>query len=209
MSYTLSRLTRTLQGYFRIGTFRLKDLSGVLSVRNGADSADAAVRAANLQLPNGAYKATVQAPTLGADITFTLPATAGANGQALVSNGSGGHTYVTIDGASNTVKMEQQAFTQASSSPIAIGTLPAGITVTEIAVNVTSAASAGAPTVQVVYGAGNTVLADTTDSDLRTTGVYIIPMQETVAGAEAFKVLLTPDGQTFAGTVYLSYAIPA
>ncbi len=40
----------TLRSYWRIGTTRLKDVSGVLQVRNSADSADAGLKASALQL---------------------------------------------------------------------------------------------------------------------------------------------------------------
>lgn len=41
MAYTISDLVRTMSTYFQVGTFRLKDVSGVVSLRNADDSDDA------------------------------------------------------------------------------------------------------------------------------------------------------------------------
>lgn len=47
MELTLSNLVRTMQTKFRIGNFTLKDVSGTISLRNAADSADASIIAAS------------------------------------------------------------------------------------------------------------------------------------------------------------------
>jgi len=209
MSYILPRLSRTLQSFFRIGTIRIKDNSGTIEARDESDTSYADVRASGFKANNGVYSVNVSAPTLSGNVTFVLPAASGANGQALVANGSGGHFYQNVDGATNTVKVEQINFTQATSSPATIATLPAGIRVLQVATNVNTAAGAGTPTIQVVYGTGNTPVTLTTDSDLLTPGNYVVPMAEDVTASEVFKLLITPDGQTFAGDVVITYALPS
>jgi len=209
MSYILPRLSRTLQSFFRIGTIRIKDNAGVIEAKDASDTSYADVRASGFKANNGAFAVTVAAPTLSGDLTFTLPASAGASGQALVSNGSGGHTYANVDGATNTVKVEQINFTQATSSPATIATLPAGIRVLQVATNVDSAAGGGDPTIQVVYGAGNTAVTLTSDTDLFAPGDYVVPMSVDVVGSEVFRLVIVPDGQTFAGDVVITYALPS
>lgn len=49
-NHVLPRLTRTLSSYFRVGAFRLKDSAGEMQIRNAADSADANLKAAQVNI---------------------------------------------------------------------------------------------------------------------------------------------------------------
>lgn len=78
-----SRLVRTMQSYFRFGTLRLKDSSGTLQIRNGADSADAGLKTSALQI------ATFSNGALQSNASGVLSSLApGASGNVLTSDGT-------------------------------------------------------------------------------------------------------------------------
>jgi hypothetical protein len=54
-----------------------------------------------LKLQSGLYSLSLQPDTLSSNVSLTLPATVGSNGQALVTNGSGVLSWQTVGGGSN------------------------------------------------------------------------------------------------------------
>lgn len=206
----LSNLTRTLSTYFRFGTLRLKDSSGVMEVRNAADSANADLAANKLRVKgsNAANAVILDAPgSLGANLTLVLPGSDGASGEYLKTNGSGTLSWGTP--GSNSDMTQVESFTEATSSPLTIFAPAANTVIRQITIEVTVAASGGSPTVQVGYAADPDAYLLTTESDLKEVGCYsVYPMS--VLGASPADVLLTitPSGQTFQGKVYIVHTVP-
>jgi len=208
---TLSTLVRTMQSYFRIGTIRLKDDSGVVAARNAADTAHADISANQVRVKgaNASNAVILGAPAgLGGNATFVLPSADGATGQYLKTNGSG--TLSFGDPGSSADQTQAEAFTQASSSPLTIFTPPANAVIRQITIEVTSAASGGSPTVAVGTVADPDAYMDELESDLKETGLYTVyPLANVGASPAAVVLTITPSGQTFTGNVYVVYTVPA
>ena len=90
---------------------------------------------------NGTNKVTLAGPASTADITLTLPSSAGSSGQALVTNGSGVLSFAAVGGLYNDWAVKTSAYTMVSGDQIIVNasgattiTLPAssaaGATVT-------------------------------------------------------------------------------
>ncbi len=211
MDLTLSNLVRTFSTYFRIGTFRLKDASGVAQVRNGGDTAFASLGmlSAKIHGTNATNSVVLQAPdALGATVTLTLPPTDGASNQFLKTDGSGILDWA--DANSNSDLVQVEAFTEATSSPVTIFTPSANAIITKVAVEVSVAASGGSPTISV--GISGTVDRDMTaaENDLKTVGLYETTPYTAVGGSPAAVIAtITPSAQTFTGKVYIYYTNPA
>ncbi len=126
---------------------QLKSVGGNLVVRNAADAADATVTASEFlasgnvglvinsdSAGSGAdWKISLARPTSGmtADWTMTLPPNAGSSGQVLQTNGSGVTTWVNSSSGATDITIETDlAF--GDTSTVAIGTLPAGATITSV-----------------------------------------------------------------------------
>ena len=150
---TISDLVGTLKTYFKIGATgpRLKNSTGTLEIRNSGDSAYAQTNTSTIGFAgsNASNKVTVTAPAgLSGNVALTLPATTPSQGQVLAaSDGSG--TLGWSAPVSNGVQVHSDAFTQATSSPYTIFTPPENAIITRVTVNVTSAASAGSPTLSI------------------------------------------------------------
>lgn len=211
MELTLSNLVRTMQTYFRIGTTRLKDASSVLQVRNAADSAYLALAALNVRVQgsNATNAVVLAAPAaLSGDFTITLPPNAGSSGYVLQTDGAGTTVWAAVSTNADLVQVE--AFTEATTSPLTIFTPPANAIITDVVIDVTTAAGAGSPTCSV--GISGTVARDmaTTESDLKTVGRYQANPDTDVTGSPAAIILtITPSGQTFTGKVYVKYTNPS
>lgn len=208
----LPRLRRTLQTIFGIGTVQLKDSSGTLQFRNSADSAyaDSASKQVRVQGSNASNAIVLAAPAgLGSNVTFTFPSAVGSTNQVLADVGGDG-TLGFIDVSSNADLVQKQAYTEATASPTTIFAAAANTEILEIAVEVDVAAGGGAPTIKVGVTGTDNKFIDTTDTDLKTTGKYNIPVYDTVGGSPINVILtITPDSQTFSGNVYVRYATPA
>lgn len=97
-SEVLSRLRRTLQSIFGIGSVNVKDDSGTVQLRNEDDSAyaDGALKTLRVQGDNATPAVTLTAPSgLSADVDFVLPGSDGSNGDSLVTDGAGNLSFAT------------------------------------------------------------------------------------------------------------------
>lgn len=207
----ISDLIGTLRTYFKIGSVRLKNSSGVLEIKNTGDTAYAQTNtyAIGVLGSNASNKITVGAPAgLSGNMNFVLPPDHGTVGYFLRTDGSGTTTWV--PGSSNATVFNQEAFTEGTSSPLTIFTPPANATITKVVVNVTVAASGGSPTLSV--GVSGTVERDmaAADIDLKTVGVYeVTPMTDVTGTPAAVIATITPSAQTFTGTVWVECTVAA
>lgn len=69
----------TLRSYWRVGAVRIKDVSGVLQVRNSGDTADANLKAAALQLVTGAGAGKIPQSDASGNLTLVTPETLGSD----------------------------------------------------------------------------------------------------------------------------------
>lgn len=96
----LSRLTQTISTYFRIGTIRIKDSSGVVQMRNEGDTAyaDISAKTVKVQGTNTSNAVILDAPSsLGSSVTLTLPDAVGSVNQVLADTGGDGTlAFITV-----------------------------------------------------------------------------------------------------------------
>jgi len=104
-------------------------------------------------------------------------------------------------------RIHQEAFTQATSSPITIVTPTNGEIVRKVIVEVTTAAAAGSPTISV--GVSGTVEAymAAAENNLKEVGVYEVePMVSNAAAAIIATIVVS--AQTFVGKVTVVFGLP-
>ena len=99
---------------------------------------------------NGSNKVTLIGPAATADITLTLPSSAGSSGQALVTNGSGVLSFAAVGGLYNDWAIKTSAYTMVSGDQIIVNASGA----TTITLPASSAAGA---TVTIKATGGGTV----------------------------------------------------
>lgn len=209
----LPRLIGTLQDYLRIGLagIRIVNNSGMAQIKNAGGTAFVNLGAHTLEVQgsNASNKVSLTAPAgLGGNVALTLPATAGGAGEVLVSDGSGNLSFTAP--ISNGVMCQVEAFTEATSSPVAIFTPPANSTIFCWEIEITAAASAGSPTVSVGTVADPDLDMDELESDLKTAGSYKIYPNTSAGGSPVARILtITPDSQSFTGLVRCWYGAPA
>lgn len=207
----VSRLVGTLQTFFKIANIRLKNNSGVLEIRNDGDTAFSNVGTHTVRVhgSNASNGVSLTAPgALSGNVSLTLPNSAGSSNQVLRTDGSGVLSWVDVVANANLLQVE--TFTQATGSPLSIFTPPSGSRIISIAVDVTVAAGAGIPTIEIGTAADTNAYTETTDTNLRTLATYIVYPYITVVGApDAVIASITPDSQTFSGTVFIEYSTPA
>lgn len=179
-------LVGTIFDYFRVGFTgpRLKNSSGVLQIRDSGDTADANLKAALLQLSGGSP---------------------GAN-KVLTSDASGNGSWSNI-ATLGSERVNQEAFTQATTSPLTIFTPNSGEIITKILIEITAAAAGGSPTLAVgITGTTGAYMA-TTDNNPKEVGVYSVEPLVSNAGV-AVILTIVPSSQTFTGTVTVFSSVP-
>ena len=102
---------------------------------------------------NGTNKVTLAGPASTADITLTLPSSAGSSGQALVTNGSGVLSFAAVGGLYNDWAIKTSAYTMVSGDQIIV-----------------NASGATTITVPASASAGDTVTIKATGGGLVTIG---------------------------------------
>jgi hypothetical protein len=153
----------TLRGYFQIGLGgpKVKNSSGVVALRNSADSADAAATASAIALSGatplvlnanatesaGSFKTNIAAPTAGmtADLTWTFPSAPGTTGQVLATDGAGNLTLASAGSTSACDKLHSESVVFGSSSPITMFSTGSGDIIDEIEVVVDTPFTGGTP----------------------------------------------------------------
>ena len=99
---------------------------------------------------NGTNKVTLAGPASTADITLTLPSSAGSSGQALVTNGSGVLSFAAVGGLYNDWAVKTAAYTMVSGDQIIVNKTSA------LTMTLPASASAG-DTVTIKATGGGTV----------------------------------------------------
>lgn len=208
----LSRLRGTMGSIFGVGGtggVNIKNNSGELQIRNAADSAHAPISASSLRVKDSgsANQVIFNAPTLGANVTYTLPDDDGTPGQFLQTNGSGVLDWV--DSVSNADVEWAATFTEADAGTIAMFTPPANCTIKRVQVIVTVAAGGGSPTLEIgVAGTTNRYLT-TSENDLKTAALYeVAPLYDEDGTPEAIIGTLVASSQTFTFIVHVTYGNP-
>lgn len=205
-----SNLVRTLASYFRIGDIRIKDNGGVVETRDADDTAyaDVGVKATRIHGTNTDAVILTVPGSLAGNVTFVLPGADGATGQVLSTDGAGTLSFTDVDANAN--KVESQAFTEASSSPVTVFTPSANAVLMTVVIDVTAAAAGGAPTVTLGTATDPDAYMTVSESDLTEAGLYVKTLRVTLgASPDAVILTITPSAQTFSGDVYISYATPS
>ena len=164
---------------------KLKNSAGIIMFRNAADSAYTTIQALGARFTNGA----------------------GAN-KVWVSNASGDGSWQDLSAISGEGSL-QDAFTQATSSPIAMGTIPANAVITRTWVSPSVAAGGGSPSIVIGVAATPALYMAATESSLLAVNDYVKD-QVTPVGASPVSVIATivVSGQTFTGTVGIEWETP-
>lgn len=204
----LSRLGRTMQSIFRIGSINIKDSSGVVQLRNAADDAyaDTAVNKLRVQATNATNAVVLTSPAaLGSSVTFTLPGSDGSTGQFLRTNGSGVLSFA--DGGASAVMIQSEAFTEATSSPLSIFTPPANATIMTVYLVILDAAgSASGVSLNLGVSGDTDAYMQNDEIDVTVEATYIVHPLVNVGGTPDPVILtIVPDVQTFSGAVFVEY----
>jgi hypothetical protein len=206
---TISDLMATLKNYFKIGTVRLKNTSGTLEVRTVGDTSYAQANASIVGIAgsNASNKVLLQVPAgLGGNVSLTLPPDAGTVGYVLRTDGNGILTWVPV--ASNASVIQEEGFTQATSSPLTIVAPEDNSVVSRVIIAVDSAASAGSPTLNIGTAGDPDRDMDETEVDLKTVGIYeVAPMTDVGEDPDDIIASIVPDSQTFSGRIYLEVTV--
>jgi hypothetical protein len=189
------------------GGFSLKNNGGTAQIRNSDDSAFADLHSKQVKVlgPNVANGITLSAPSgMGAGVIYVLPGTDGATGQVLQTNGAGTLAWANVaTGADITENLD---FDESTTSPATIFAPPADARLKEFRIEVGIPAGGGSPTIQIGTSSTPNLYVDTDEIDLKTGAIYIINVDEEL-GATPDDIILTisPNGQTFTGSVSISY----
>lgn len=207
---TISDLIGTAASYFRIGlgatAVRLKNVAGVLRIRNNADSADADLVANKLsasgdsiELNEGAagsgddFKFTLSRPATGmtADVELVLPTSDGSPDQFLKTDGSGNLSWEGIAGSADKLTVDTTTVGFGASSPVAMFTKPANAVSGRIQVIVDAAFDGIAPTLSIGIAGSTSKFVPSTAIDLKTVGIYEFDAADVAAVGATEDVIAT------------------
>lgn len=226
----ISDLFATALNYFQIGisstALRLKNVSGVLRVRNKADNADAAIVASklsasgdDLELNEGAagsgsdYLYTLRRPSSGmsADVVLVLPVDNGSPAQALLTDGDGNLYFGTVAGGDDKTVVDTTTVGFGASSPVAMFTKPANA-VSMLARIIVDTAFDGTPSMSIGISGNTSKFVPSTAIDLTTTGIYEYDMSDVAAVGSTEAVIATYSaGGASVGSarILFEYSIPS
>lgn len=196
-----------------IGGPNLKNNSGVLEVRNAADSAYANVRANDIVLSDDdSNTLTLRTPAnLGGNYFLEFPADDGSPGQVLETNGSGVMGWVNAATGNDKVITDTTALAFGTGSPLTMFTLPANAVVHAVKVIVDTVFNGTAPTLSIGIAGTTSKYMAATENDLKTTGVYEVdPGLTADGGTNALIATYAADSSSAgAGRIEVSYSIPS
>jgi hypothetical protein len=222
-------LTGTVSSYLKIGLagFRLKNVSGNLAVRNTDDTADAEITASKVNASgdtvvinsdaagSGAdWKLSLARPASGmtADVTLTLPANGGSDGQVLKTNGSGVMSWVSAGSTAQCLTLDTTELAFGSGSTISAFTLPANAVVQYVE-TVIDTAFDDTPSVSVGISGSASKYLSSTQVDLTATAktVFRVHPGEAASGtSEAIEIAYSAGSATAgAARIIVAYAVPA
>ena len=211
-----TKIIGTQTGRFILGLtgVSIKNNSGVLDVKNTADSAYASVKAQAVTVFNNTagFGNTIQSgATQAANFTYTLPLDDGTPSQVLSTDGTGLLTWVTAAATAHLWACDTTSIAFGSSATTVMFTLPANAVIDRVSIIVDTAFD-GAPTMSVgVNGGSASKYAGSGDSLLTVADRYDVPnQQDAVGGTEALEFYYTAGGAIAgAGRVLVTYSVPA
>jgi len=212
MARTISDLVRTMSVFFRFGAVRLKDASGTIEARNGADAAYAPVGAASMKLKGATSGETVLTAAATAAGSYQLPAADGSSGDALTTNANGTTSWTTVATAAGELKSHTEPIAFGDGAgPVAIVTPPANGVIVKIIVDVDTVFDATTPSLSVGIAGTVSKYMASTDIDLTIVGVYEVqPMYQEDGTPDEVIATWAPGtgGSTGALFVTVQYANP-
>lgn len=208
------KLRGTLRTVFQIGIGgpNLKNNSGVVEVKNAADSAYADLRARQIVLSDAdTNKITLLAPAITTDYSLEFPVDDGSPGQALKTNGSGVLSWETIASGDDKVITDTTNLAFGSTSPLALFTLPANAVIHFVKVIVDTVFDGAAPTLSIGITGTVSKYMGTSDVDLKTAGIYEVDPGIVANGStEALIATYAADSSAAgAARILVSYSIPS
>lgn len=222
-----SQIKGTLETGFRIGLLGpfLKASGNNILFRNPADTADVAITASTVNVSGDSLKLNSDAAGAGADWQFDLlrpttgmtanqqfrfPPGNGSNGQVIVTDGAGNHSYASAATTADKTTNEVTTFTFGTTSPLSLFTLPANAMIDEIDVYVDTAFN-GTPSISIGVTGTVSKYAPASIIDLNTTGQYnIFPGVVPVGTTEALIATYSAGGATTGtGRILIKYSIPS
>lgn len=204
----LSDLIGTLQDYLLINTIQVKNDSGVAAFRDEDDTEYRHIAASGIHMYAGNADITHQPNVTASGVTVYNWPTDGSSGQVIQTDGAGNLSFT--DFAGNGEYLHEEAFTQATSSPLTIFTPPANSIITQVQIEITVAAANNSPDLEV--GVASDPDRDMTAAQVKENKVatYTVKPNTSVgASPEAEILTITPAGETFSGEVRVWYSIPA
>ena len=196
-----------------IGGPNLKNVSGVLEVRNAADSAYANVRANDIVLnDDDSNTLTLRTPAnLTANYFLEFPADDGSPSQVLQTDGSGVMSWVTVAGGNDKPTVDTTSLAFGTGSPLTMFTLPANAVINWIKIIVDTAFNGTAPTVSIGVSGTVSKYMSATDVDLKTTGVYEVDPGLAAEGSTNALIATYAADSSSAGAarILVEYQIPS
>lgn len=205
----LSDLIGTLKGYFIIQDVQVKDDSGIVALRDADDLGYAGAAAKELEI-YGLNATSVKFTTVsGATATtYSWDDADGASAGYVLTLGAGNRVYPAAP-LSGAEQVQQEAFTEATTSPLTIFTPPANSLITTVQVEVITPAAGATATVSVGISGDEDRDMDETEVKLKKAGLYEVEPNTDVGGTpDAIILTITPGAETFTGEVRVWYTIP-
>ena len=210
----ISDLVGTLRSIFGIGNRNIKNVAGILTVRDEDDTQYEAFAAGGFDVHSNAsgFKTTLRAAA-GAtgDTNFTLPPDNGASGQALVTDAAGNLSYATVGTGANQNKTEQAVINFNDASPIAIFTPPDDAVILRVTLVVDTDWDDNAATLSVGIAGDTARDMGANENKLGKASTYeVAPYTE--VGTPADQVIVTLNSATAtqgAARLYIEYANPS
>lgn len=224
-----SDLLGSLRNTFKIGGtsgVQLKNLSGHLSIRNPADSADANLTANKVSASGDSieinsdaastaadWKYTLQRPTSGmaAALSITLPPDAGTANQVLQTNGSGVTNWASAASTASCDKIDTTSLAFGTASPLTMFSTGAQDIIDEIEV-VLDTPFNGSSVMSIGIAGSTSKYMSTTDVDLTSPAgtVFKVHPGLPAAGVEALIATFVSGGATAgAARILVHFATPA
>lgn len=210
------KIIGTQTGRFILGLtgVSIKNNSGVLDVKNNADSAYADVKAQAVTVFNNSagYGNTIQSgATQAANYTYTLPLDDGSPGEVLQTDGSGVLSWVSAGSTAACLTAFETVVNFGDSTPISMFTLPAGATVDHVTIIVDTAFDGTANLSVGIDGGSASYYAASGDSLLQVTDRYDVPVQVAPSvGTEDVEIAYTAGGASAGSArVIVAYWTPA
>jgi hypothetical protein len=215
MANTWKKIIGTLSSTFQLGLggARVKNVAGVVQIRNPTDTGFAGVasNAVDVQDING-NRVRLQSPDIAADYAITLPTTAGSPAQVLTTDGAGVTSWTTVAGGADKPVYDTTNLAFGDTSPKAMFTLPANAIVNQVILVIDTPFN-GAPSLSVGITGTVSKYAGATDLDLTqaATTVFEIEPGITSSGSAENIIASYAAGGATVGTarIIVAYVIPS